>query len=198
VRAGIFGAISESVLEVQFTQDGKNARFVALVEPHLGDAYAFARWITRDRDDADEVLQEACIRALGAIEQQSGPSARAWLLTIVRNTAYTWLKEKKRLKLVGLDDLSEGDLVRVEEGGAEGRPIADPEAVMIARAEAQQLEGLISGLPVEFRETLVLRDIQGLGYHEIAEVTGVPVGTVMSRLARARKRLIVGLREANS
>ncbi|HEU5091428.1 MAG TPA: sigma-70 family RNA polymerase sigma factor [Nitrospira sp.] len=179
-------------------RDGKSVRFVTLVEPHLADAYALARWLTRNRDDADEVLQEACIRALAAIEQQSGTNVRAWLLAIIRNTAYTWLKAKKRISLIGLDSLSEKDLARVEEGGAQGVPTTDPEAEMIARADAQNLEKHINELPIEFREALVLRDIQGLGYHEIAQVTGVPVGTVMSRLARARRRLISALKETEA
>jgi RNA polymerase sigma factor (sigma-70 family) len=174
--------------------DEQNAKFAAVVTPYLADAYTLARWLTRNRTDADDVLQEACIRALGAIEQHSGNSARAWLLAIVRNTAYTWLKDKHRTMLVGMDDLAEKDLAQVEQGGGQAAATIDPESGMIARADAKHLEVLITGLPMEFRETLVLRDIQGLGYREIAEVTGVPVGTVMSRLARARQRLIAALK----
>ena len=179
-------------------KDEKNSRFAIVVEPYLSDAYTLARWLTRNRADADDVLQEACIRAFGAIEQQSGSNARAWLLAIVRNTAYTWLKEKYRITLVGMEDLADRDIVRVEQGGQQGTTTIDPEAEMITRADAKHLEALITGLPMEFRETLVLRDVQGLGYHEIAEVTGVPVGTVMSRLSRARKRMIVALKETRS
>jgi RNA polymerase sigma-70 factor, ECF subfamily len=176
----------------------KTAKFATLVEPYLADAYMLARWLTRNTADADDVLQEACIRAYGAIEQQFGSNPRAWLLAIVRNTAYTWLKEKNRVSLVGLDELGEKDIVRVERGDEQGALPVDPETEMIIRADARQLEDLITGLPVEFREALVLRDIQGLGYHEIAEVTGVPIGTVMSRLSRARKRLIARLKETNA
>lgn len=165
-----------------------------MVQPYLADAHTLARWLTRNRDDADEVFQEACIRALAAIEQQNGANARAWLLAIIRNTAYTWLRAKKRLRLVGLDDLCEKDFARVEERGTQDAPIVDPEAELIARATATRLEKLVGELPIEFREALVLRDIQGLTYHEIADVTGVPVGTVMSRLSRARKRLIDSLK----
>jgi len=180
------------------SNDGKPSRFATVIHPHLSDAYTLARWLTRDRADADDVLQEACLRAFGAIEQQSGGNARAWLLAIVRNTAYTWLKDKHRITLVGLDDLTEKDIVRVEQGGEQGGVTTDPETEMIARADAKQLESLIAGLPMELQETLVLRDIQGLGYHEIAEVIGVPLGTVMSRLARARKRLIIALKGSRS
>ena len=101
------------------------------------------------------------------------------------------------MNLVRLDDLGGTEIVRVEQGGELGAAALDPEAEMIARADAKQLESLIIALPVEFREALVLRDIQGLGYHEIADVTGAPVGTVMSRLARARKRLIAALKETS-
>jgi RNA polymerase sigma-70 factor (ECF subfamily) len=179
-------------------KDDNNTRFAILIEPYLSDAYTLARWLTRNRADADDVFQEACIRAFGAIDQQSGSNARAWLLAIVRNTAYSWLKDKNRIALVGLDDLADRDIIRVEQGGQQGTATIDPESEMIARADAKQLEALIVGLPAEFRETLVLRDIQSLGYHEIAEITGVPVGTVMSRLSRARKRLIVALKETRS
>jgi RNA polymerase sigma factor (sigma-70 family) len=175
-----------------------NAKFEALVAPFLADARTLARWLTRNRADADDVLQEACIRAFAAIDQHSGASARAWLLAIVRNTAYTWLRDKRRVMLVGLDDLAEQDVLKVECGGEQRVATIDPEAEMIARADAKHLEALIVGLPMEFRETLVLRDLQGLGYREIAEVTGVPVGTVMSRLARARHRLITALKEDDS
>ena len=176
----------------------QNAKFAAVVTPHLADAYTLARWLTRSRADADDVLQEACIRALGAIEQHSGASSRAWVLAIVRNTAYTWLNGKRAAPLVGIDDLAERDRIQVERGGEQVDATIDPESEMIARAEVKQLEALIAGLPPEFRETLVLRDLQGLGYREIAEVIGSPVGTVMSRLARARQRLIAALKEGNS
>lgn len=194
-RAGNFGRNLRVTIEVQLDRNAKSARFVVLVQPHLAQAYTLARWLTRSRDDADEVMQEACIRALNAIEQQSGVNTRAWLLAIVRNTAYTWLKAKKRIMLVGLDDLSERDLARVEERGAQDDPTVDPETEIISRANAQQLERMIAELPMEFKEALILRDIQGLSYHEIAEVTAAPLGTVMSRLSRARKRLIHLLRE---
>jgi RNA polymerase sigma factor (sigma-70 family) len=143
------------------------------------------------------VLQEACIRALGAVEQCSGRNARAWMLAIVRNTAYTWLNGKRTTMLVGIDDLGEKDRIKVEIGDRVGIAF-DPESDMIARADLKQLEVLIDELPIEFRETLVLRDLQGLGYREISEVTGVPVGTVMSRLARARQRLIAAIKENNT
>jgi len=177
--------------------DDQNARFDTVVTPHLEDAYSLARWLTRSRTDADDVLQEACIRALGAIRQHKGENSRAWVLAIVRNTAYTWLNHKRASMLVGIDDLAEKERIEVELGKERAEATTDPESEMIARADAKQLESLIAALPVEFRETLVLRDLQGLGYREISEVIGAPVGTVMSRLARARRRLLAAIREAN-
>jgi len=99
--------------------------------------------------------------------------------------------------LVGIDDLAEKERIEVELGKERAEATTDPESEMIARADAKQLESLIAALPVEFRETLVLRDLQGLGYREISEVIGAPVGTVMSRLARARRRLMAAIREGN-
>ena len=176
--------------------DDHNARFDTVVTPHLEDAYSLARWLTRSRADADDVLQEACIRALGAIRQHKGENSRAWVLAIVRNTAYTWLNRKRTSMLIGFDDLAERERTEVELG-KEAEVATDPESEMIARADAKQLETLIAALPIEFRETLVLRDLQGLGYREISEVIGIPVGTVMSRLARARQRLIAAIKEGS-
>jgi len=178
--------------------DDKNAKFAAVVTPYLADAYSLARWLTRSRTDADDVLQEACIRAFGAIEQHTGESSRAWVLAIVRNTAYTWLSNKRASMLVGIDDLAEKERMQVELATERADTTSNPESEMIARADANQLEALIAGLPMEFRETLILRDLQGLGYREISEVIGAPIGTVMSRLARARQRLIAAIKESNS
>ena len=165
--------------------------------PHLPDALAFARWITRDRTDAEDVVQEACIRAFRSIDRFSGANAKAWLLTIVRNTAFTWLSDKKRLSLVGLDDLSEHERLEVEQGEAREGNVS-PEAALIAAGQAALLDRLVSELPIGFREVLVLRDIQGMEYREISEVMGLPLGTVMSRLARARQRLIAQIRQERS
>jgi RNA polymerase sigma factor (sigma-70 family) len=173
------------------------ARFASVVLPHLADAYALARWLTGDRADAEDVVQEACLRAFRGIGGFAGVNARAWVLTIVRHAAYAWLGKNRSAALVMVDDLE-----AVEHRQASGSAAADsgpqtPEAALIANADAARLEAAIAELPVPFRETLVLRDVQGLDYREIAEVTKVPIGTVMSRLARARRRLIerVGMNE---
>jgi RNA polymerase sigma factor (sigma-70 family) len=176
------------------TGDEDRARFASVVLPHLADAYALARWLTGDRADAEDVLQDACLRAFRGIGGFAGGNARAWLLTIVRHAAYTWLGKNRSATLLVVDDL---EAVEQKQAGRRAFPCGSgaetPETALIAKTETARLEAAIATLPVPFRETLVLRDMQGLDYREIAEVTGVPVGTVMSRLARARRRLIATL-----
>jgi RNA polymerase sigma-70 factor (ECF subfamily) len=167
--------------------DEEQARFRQVVLPYLADCYALARWLTGRRADAEDVVQEACLRALRAIGGFAGTNARAWTLTIVRHTAYSWLRKNRPAALVVVDDLEAVERAQAEAGSDGGET---PEAALIAKTEAARLERAIAELPIPFRETLVLRDVQGLGYRDIAEVTGVPIGTVMSRLARARSRLI--------
>jgi RNA polymerase sigma factor (sigma-70 family) len=168
------------------------ARFERIVQPHLGDAYALARWITGDRTDADDVVQEACLRAFRAIDGYAGGNTRAWILTIVRNTAYSWLARNRNAVVTAVDDLVAIESLNAARAASSAgdRYGSNPEAELIARADAARLEAAITTLPPQFRDTLVLRDIQGLDYREIAAVTEVPIGTVMSRLARARQRLI--------
>ena len=172
--------------------EDEKALFARVVLPHLGDAFALARWLTGDRTDAEDVVQDACLRALRGIAGFSGGNARAWVLTIVRHTAYTWLGKNRPAALVVTDDLEAVERAAFSRGGGGGSEAAGetPEAALIAKAEAARLETAIQKLPPPFRETLVLRDLQGLDYKEIAKVTGVPIGTVMSRLARARQRLM--------
>jgi RNA polymerase sigma-70 factor, ECF subfamily len=171
-------------------EDNK-ARFDTLVAPHLTEALALARWLASNRADAEDIVQEACLRAFRAIDSFSGGSSRAWVLTIVRRAAYSWLSKNRAPPVLAVDDLNPRERTWAEYGGdAEATNRTTPEAELIAKSDAARLEAAIAALPVEFRETFVLRDIQGLDYREIAEVTGTPLGTVMSRLARARRRLI--------
>jgi len=165
-------------------------RFADVVLPHLGDAYSLAHWLTGSAADAEDVVQEACLRAFKAVGGQSG-NARAWTLTIVRHTALSWLAKHRRQTVIAVDDLEAVERAQVMPGksGASADPMT-PETELIAKADAAQLDAAITALPSPFRETLVLRDIQGLDYREIAQVTEVPIGTVMSRLARARRKLI--------
>jgi RNA polymerase sigma factor (sigma-70 family) len=160
-----------------------SARFAETVMPYLDDAYGLARWIVGNRADAEDVVQEACLRALrGMAGFSGGSSGRAWLLTIVRNAAYDWLRKNRSAAVVHVEDVAAVEHLAVADG--------NPEAALIARADAVKLEAAIAGLPSAFRDTMVLRDVQGLDYREIAAITGVPIGTVMSRLSRARRRVI--------
>jgi len=158
------------------------ARFDAVVLPHLDAAYTLARYLTRNAHDAEDVVQDACLRALkyfDGFRGEPGTSARAWLLTIVRNTAHSWHKQHRT------------DGLAVEFDEREHTPTVtngQPEA-------SESLGRALDRLAPEFREVIVLRELQGLSYKEISDVTGVPVGTVMSRLSRARARLQAALRE---
>jgi RNA polymerase sigma factor (sigma-70 family) len=172
--------------------DDDRARFASVVLPHLADAYALARWLTGNRSDAEDVVQEASLRAFRGIGGFAGGNARAWLLTITRHAAYTWLGKNRSQALVMVDDLEAVERKELDKGVPIDRS-ETPEAALIAKTDAARLESAIAALPLPFRETLVLRDVQGLDYREIAEVTKVPIGTVMSRLARARQRLMAVL-----
>src|SRR4051794_39658614 len=148
--------------------------------PHLDAAYGLARLLVRDAHDAEDVVQDAYLRAVRHFDGFHGGDARAWLLTIVRRTCYTWLKRRRTQPAATEFD---------EEAHSGDLPAEDPEALLLQGDLREALSRAVAGLPIEFREVLLLRDVQGLSYREIAEVVGVPVGTVMSRLARARRRL---------
>jgi RNA polymerase sigma factor (sigma-70 family) len=167
-------------------------RFRDVVLPHLGDALALARWLTGNPADAEDVVQDACIKAHAGISGYAGGNARAWVLTIVRNTSYSWMARNRPRGIVavgGLDDLDDVSAAH----GVDLLDVASPEASLIAKADTAALERAITALPEQFRETLVLRDINGMSYREIAAMLGVPIGTVMSRLARARSLLMSDL-----
>jgi RNA polymerase sigma factor (sigma-70 family) len=166
---------------------GDDARFRGVVMPHLGDAYSLARWIIGNQADAEGVVQEACLRAFRGIGNFSNGNARVWVLTIVRNTAYTWLRKNRPSTVLVIEDLEDVEAAQGNPGDPDGNT---PERTLIAKADAAGLQAAIRALPTPHRETMILRDVQGLSYREIAEVTGVPTGTVMSRLARARRSLI--------
>jgi RNA polymerase sigma factor (sigma-70 family) len=159
--------------------------FEEAVMPHLDAAYNLARWLTRNEADAQDMVQEAYLRALRFFGGFHGTDARAWLLTIVRNTCYTWLKRNRSQELSG--DFEEVVLTKESDE-------PDPEVSHVLKVQSQLINEAIEKLPVEFREVVILRELEELSYKEIAAITGLPIGTVMSRLSRARKRLFVCLR----
>ena len=154
--------------------------FNEAVLPHLDAAYNLARWLTRNEHDAEDVAQDAFLRAFKFFGGFRGGNSRSWLLSIVRNTAYTWLQKNRRHQLATVFDEATHD---VED------PAANPEVLLLKNADRQEIMKAVEELPVEFREAMILRELEGMSYREIADMTDVPVGTVMSRLARARKRL---------
>ena len=148
--------------------------------PHLNAAYNLARWLTRNPDDAQDVVQEAYLRAFRFFGGFHGSDGRSWFLAIVRNTCYTWLKQNKSLVLVSEFD----DNLYLSESEA-----PDPETSQVLKSESAIVMAAVDQLPLEFREVIVLRELEELSYKEISLLLNVPIGTVMSRLARARKRL---------
>jgi RNA polymerase sigma factor (sigma-70 family) len=169
------------------------ARFGDMALPHLDSAYNLARWLTRDDHDAQDVVQEAYLRALRSFGGFRGDNARPWLLAIVRNTCYTWLSRHRRaeVEVVYDDDIHGGD-DRAEDSGSAAHG-ANPETILARQDDVRLVDLALSQLPVGYREVVVLRDIEDLSYKEIAAVAGLPIGTVMSRLARGRKLLVTQL-----
>ena len=157
----------------------KTARFEQLVLPHLSAAYNLAKWLVREESEAEDMVQDACLKAFNAFDGFRGDDARSWLLTIVRNSCFTALRKRKTADLTAYEE----DL----HAGAVTTP--DPETLRIRVEDRASVHRALGELPAEFREILVLREMEGLSYKELAQVTGLPIGTVMSRLARARTRL---------
>ena len=156
-------------------------RFEQAVLPHLDAAYNLARWLTRNEQDAQDVTQEAFLRAFRFFDGYQGGNMRAWLLTIVRNTCYTWLHQNRAPDFAVEFD----EKIHSEESSGS----ADPEIQVLANADKETVHRALSELPEIFREVLVLREMEGMSYKEIAAVASISLGTVMSRLARARTRL---------
>jgi RNA polymerase sigma-70 factor (ECF subfamily) len=148
--------------------------------PYQDAAYNVARWLTRNDQDAEDLVQEAFLRAFKSFDSFYGSNARAWVLTIVRNTCYTWLEKNRVRELTGSLEDRESEIES---------EVLDPQALLLRGEDTQVVKQALEALPVEFRETIVLRHLEGLSYKEIADIVGIPQGTVMSRLARARRRL---------
>jgi RNA polymerase sigma-70 factor (ECF subfamily) len=161
-------------------------RFEQAVLPHLSAAWNLARWLMRDRHDAEDIVQQSCLRACRGFATFRGGDARAWLLTIVRNACYSELSRRRRQR--GEDGSRSTE--SIEESDVAAPPgDGDPELALLRRMDHEALAAAVEDLPAVFREVFVLRELEGLSYQEIADVAGVPIGTVMSRLARARQRL---------
>jgi RNA polymerase sigma-70 factor (ECF subfamily) len=160
------------------------AQFEALILPHLDDAYTLARYLLGDEHDAQDAVQDAALRAFRYFDRYRDGDPRAWFLAIVRNCCFTWRKRHRSDRLSVAFDETDASL-------ADGSPAAD--ALAITRSERAAIQRAVGELPLEFREVIVLRELQEMSYSQIAAVVGVPVGTVMSRLSRARKRLAAAL-----
>jgi len=158
----------------------KTARFEQTVLPHMDAAYNLARWLTRNEHDAEDMVQEAYLRAFKFFHAFRGVDGRAWLLSIVRNTCYTWLQQNRAHEITTMFD---------EEIHSVDSDTSNPATLVLRSADHQLLREALDELPVEFREVVVLRDMEGFSYKEIADIANIPAGTVMSRLARARERL---------
>ena len=155
-----------------------HTRFEELVLPHLNAAYNLARWLTRDVNDAEDVVQDACVRALKYVGSLNGGGARAWFLTIVRHAFYDWCKRNRPAE-IARDDGTAIDM-------AVDPAAVDPEQAFLRSAESKALADAVAALPLAYREVLILREMEELSYKEIASIADIPIGTVMSRLARAR------------
>jgi len=164
--------------------DDKRARFDAEVLPHLTAAHRFAQWLARSPGDADDLVQEAILRAFRGFDGLRGSDVKSWLFAIVRNCHLTALAERERRQALPLPDEHDA-----RDGHAMVSTAPEPEAETMRRDAERTLGRLLAALPEEQREILILREIEELGYREIARITNVPIGTVMSRLARARAAL---------
>jgi RNA polymerase sigma-70 factor (ECF subfamily) len=164
--------------------ENASTNFDQTILPHLDAAYNLARWLIGNERDAEDVAQEACLRALKFFSGFRGGDARSWFLTIVRRSAWNWLQSNRRHE----------EAVEFDEelhGGEDHSP--NPESTLMRAGDVESVRQAISSLPAIFREVIVLREIEGCAYKEIADIAGVPIGTVMSRLTRARNQLQTAL-----
>jgi len=166
------------------------AMFDEVFLPHMAEAYRLAHWLTGNAYDAEDVVQDAALRAFRGIKTFGAVNARAWSLTIVRNTAYSWMTKNRSKAVVFTDDLSVTEQQQIEQEGLQGTRVETPEEIALFKADAEEVQRALAKLPEQFREVVVLREINQLNYRDISEITNVPIGTVMSRLSRGRQLLI--------
>jgi RNA polymerase sigma factor (sigma-70 family) len=165
------------------------AAFDEVFAPYMAEAFRLAQWLTGSASDAEDVVQDAALRAFRGIRGFGAVNARAWSLTIVRNTAFSWLMKNRPKAVVYTNDLSVAEQQALEQGGAQGARVETPEDIVLVKADAEEVQQGLAQLPTQFREVIVLREINQLNYRDIAEIIGVPIGTVMSRLSRGRQLL---------
>jgi RNA polymerase sigma factor (sigma-70 family) len=159
------------------TSQEKLRRFEEQISPHLKSAYNLAIWLTRSHEDAEDVVQEAFLRAFSAFESFRGEDGKPWLLTIVRNTSMTWLKRNRNAgAAIGFEEALEDPIERSP----------DPEEGLLISCDRERVRQALEQLPSDFREAVILREMEGLSYREISATIGIPLGTVMSRLSRGR------------
>ena len=170
--------------------DNRAQRFRELIEPLLNDAYTFARYLARDPSAAEDIVQEASLRAFRHLESLRNHDARAWMMKIVRNCFYAWREKVVQAGLKSIDtDLLSDDAGTGPEEADFAEHELDPQRILESTMKREAVRQMIESLPVQYREALVLRELNDLSYREIADLTGMPIGTVMSRLARARDLL---------
>jgi RNA polymerase sigma factor (sigma-70 family) len=170
--------------------EDERAAFDEVFLPHMAEAYRLAQWLTGNASDAEDIVQDAALRAYRGIKSFGAINARAWSLTIVRNTAYSWLMKNRPKTVVFTNDLSAAEQQQLEHEGSQGTRVETPEEIVLFKADAEQIQKALAQLPPQFREVIVLREINQMNYRDIAEITNVPIGTVMSRLSRGRQLLI--------
>jgi len=168
----------------------QRAAFDEVFLPHMAEGYRLAQWLTGSASDAEDIVQESALRAFRGIKTFGAVNARAWSLAIVRNTAFSWLAKNKPKKVVYMNDLSAAKQQELEYEGLHGTRIETPEEIALFKADAEEVQKALAQLPAQFREVIVLREINQMNYRDIAEITNVPIGTVMSRLFRGRQLLI--------
>jgi RNA polymerase sigma-70 factor, ECF subfamily len=173
----------------------ERAAFDEVFLPHLPEAYRLAQWLAGSASDAEDIVQESALRAFRGIKTFGAVNARAWSLAIVRNTAFSWLAKNKPKTLVAMSDLSSVEQQELEREGARGERMETPEEVVLLKANAEELQNALAQLPAQFREVIVLRELNQMNYRDIAEITNVPIGTVMSRLSRGRQLLMAHLED---
>lgn len=165
--------------------EAKRARFERLVLPHMDAAFSLARWLVRDATHAEEAVQEGFLKAFKYFHTFRGGEARPWILSVVRNACYEMMEAERRCAAVPFDEDRHGDGAAAP--GTVLRLPVDPEAALIARADREAVHSCLRDLPPQYREAIVLRELHGCSYREISQIADIPLGTVMSRLARGRK-----------